>query len=54
MEEKEAEAELSLALGLWATLSEGLGSYSVPACRICAPHPAGHLSVPLELAPHRG
>lgn len=41
MEEKEAEAEFSLALGLWMMLNMSLGSCSAPTCRCYAP------SVPL-------
>ena len=37
MEEKKAEAEFSLVLGLWAVLNVSLGSRSAPTCRSCAP-----------------
>lgn len=37
MEEEEAEAEFSLALGLWTILNMSLRSCSVPTCKSCVP-----------------
>ena len=52
MEEEEAEAEFSLALGLWSILNmRSLGSCSAPTCRV-VPLPALWLLLWVHISLH--